>query len=44
MFEKQSKAMRGLEEDVEKRQKKIVELGKMKDVEKAITKDKERTV
>ncbi len=36
--------MRGLEEDVEKRQKKIVELGKMKDVEKAITKDKERTV
>jgi hypothetical protein len=44
VFEKQSKAMRGLEEDVEKRQKKIVELGKMKDVEKAITKDKERTV
>jgi hypothetical protein len=36
--------MKGLEEDVEKREKKILELGKLKDTEKAVTKDKERTV
>jgi cilia- and flagella-associated protein 57 len=44
VFEKQSKAMKGLEEDVEKREKKIKELDKMKDIEKAKTKEKERTV
>ena len=44
VFETQSKAMKGLEEDVEKRKKKIVELDKLNDVEKAKTKEKERTV
>jgi hypothetical protein len=44
VFEKQSKAMKGLEEDVEKREKKIKELDKIKDIEKAKTKEKERTV
>ena len=44
MFEKQSKALNGLEEDVLKRKKKIKELDKLKDIEKAKTKEKERTV